>query len=258
MRMFDRLAQPFDPSVVRWRAGSSNKDRTRALALAYVSARDVMDRLDAVVGPENWYDEYRFEGARTICTLALRVGQEGSFIRKEDGAGDTSFEGEKGGISDAFKRAAVKWGIGRYLYGVDSPWVASKAVGAKGVAIETTELARLRKLLPVPPASDVISMVAETLGATVESVTLEPETSSASLSPSEQKAARRIVGARCKAIGLEIPDWAPMMEKSVLREMKVDSIKDLTKASLRTFEAKVNIFTPGDEADQQDDEDLPF
>jgi hypothetical protein len=45
------------------------------------------------------------------------------WVRKSDGAGETQVEGEKGAISDALKRAAVKWGIGRYLYDLDSPWV---------------------------------------------------------------------------------------------------------------------------------------
>jgi hypothetical protein len=38
------------------------------------------------------------------------------WISRCDGADDTNIEGAKGGLSDAFKRAAVKFGIGRYLY----------------------------------------------------------------------------------------------------------------------------------------------
>ena len=49
-----------------------------------------------------------------ICSLSCKVGD--NWITKADGAGDTDIEGEKGGISDALKRAAVVWGIGRYLY----------------------------------------------------------------------------------------------------------------------------------------------
>ena len=32
-------------------------------------------------------------------------------------------EAEKGRISDAFKRAAVHWGVGRYLYNLPNVWV---------------------------------------------------------------------------------------------------------------------------------------
>lgn len=39
-----------------------------------------------------------------------------------NGAGETQVEGEKGKFSDAFKRAAVLWGVGRYLYYLPNTW----------------------------------------------------------------------------------------------------------------------------------------
>jgi len=116
------LKEPFSEKVIHWRVGATSKDKTKGIALAYIDARDVMKRLDDVLGAENWSDEY-FETAsgRLICTLSIRIG--GEWIRKSDGAGDTAVEGEKGGISDAFKRAAVKWGVGRYLYYLPNVWV---------------------------------------------------------------------------------------------------------------------------------------
>jgi hypothetical protein len=119
--MFDRLAAEFPRSAVSWRAQTVTKDGTKALALAYIDARDVMDRLDEVCGPENWSDRYEFHGSRTVCYLSLRIN--GEWIVKADGAGDSDVEAEKGAISDALKRAAVKWGIGRYLYHIEAPWV---------------------------------------------------------------------------------------------------------------------------------------
>lgn len=115
------LFAEFPRDAVSWRAQSVTKDGTKALALAYIDARDVMDRLDDVCGTENWQDRYEFHGTRTICYLSIRVGDE--WITKADGAGDSDVEAEKGAISDALKRAAVKWGIGRYLYHIVSPWV---------------------------------------------------------------------------------------------------------------------------------------
>lgn len=92
------------------------------MALAYIDARDVMDRLDGVCGPENWQDEYTVSPTGlTICRIGIRVGDQ--WVWKSDGAGETAVEKQKGGISDALKRAAVHWGIGRYLYRLDSPWV---------------------------------------------------------------------------------------------------------------------------------------
>ena len=49
-----------------------------------------------------------------ICKLSVRIS--GEWVTKCDGADDTNIEGAKGGISDAFKRAAVKFGIFRYAY----------------------------------------------------------------------------------------------------------------------------------------------
>src|SRR5690242_4582204 len=115
------LFAEFEPEAISWRAQSVTKDGTKAMALAYIDARDVMERLDQICGPTDWQDRYEFHGARTICYLSIRVGEE--WITKADGAGDSDIEGEKGAISDALKRAAVKWGIGRYLYSLDSPWV---------------------------------------------------------------------------------------------------------------------------------------
>ena len=82
--------------------------------LSYINARDVMKRLDETVGSHNWSDRYVMEGSRVTCELTVRYGDE--WITKSDGAGETQIEGEKGIFSDAFKRAAVKHGIGRHLY----------------------------------------------------------------------------------------------------------------------------------------------
>jgi hypothetical protein len=124
--IYRQLSEPFPPEAIHWRIGSKSKDGTKARLLAYLNARDVMDRLDEVVGPENWEDSYDETAKRLLCTIRIAVhdGDFVSWVAKTDGAGDTNMEGEKGGISDAFKRAAVKWGIGRYLYSLDSPWVA--------------------------------------------------------------------------------------------------------------------------------------
>ena len=118
---FQALSAPFDPSEIHWRAQTVTKDGTKALALAYLDARDVMGRLDAVCGPANWssYNDETQTG-RVLCKLSLRCDDE--WVTKTDGAGNTAVEGEKGGISDALKRAAVQWGIGRYLYDLGNVW----------------------------------------------------------------------------------------------------------------------------------------
>lgn len=108
------------PSI-HWRSQSITKDGNSALALAYIDARDVMDKLDSVCSPENWQDSYsETPKGRIICTISIRIGDQ--WVSKSDGAGDTAVEGEKGALSDALKRAGVKWGIGRYLYDMPATW----------------------------------------------------------------------------------------------------------------------------------------
>jgi|TARA_E500000305_G_C4023151_1_gene240121 hypothetical protein len=102
------LKRPFPESKIRWRKGGGGAE------LAYITARDVMDRFDATVGFANWQTSYRWIGDRMICKLSVRI--DGEWITKSDGADDSNIEGAKGGISDALKRAAVLFGIGRYLY----------------------------------------------------------------------------------------------------------------------------------------------
>ncbi|HEX6978283.1 MAG TPA: Rad52/Rad22 family DNA repair protein [Alphaproteobacteria bacterium] len=138
------LTAPFPADRVSWRVGSTTADRKRGMALAYIDARDVMDRLDEVCGPENWQCRYPHANGKTVCELGIRIGDE--WIWKADGAGDTDFEAEKGALSDAFKRAAVRWGIGRYLYDLEAPWVDIEASG-RSVRIAAHETAKLQDLL---------------------------------------------------------------------------------------------------------------
>lgn len=119
----NKLKEPFPQSRISWRAQTVSKDGTKALALAYIDARDVMERLDEVCGPENWQCEYSHADKKTVCRIGIRIPNDHGWVWKSDGAGDSDIEAEKGALSDAFKRAAVRWGIGRYLYDLETPWV---------------------------------------------------------------------------------------------------------------------------------------
>ena len=86
-----------------------------------------MNRLDDVLGPENWWDEYQPLEHSVICRLTIKL-PDGTTLTKSDAGGyagmTDSGDDDKSGFSDAFKRAAVKFGIGRYLYrdGVPRFW----------------------------------------------------------------------------------------------------------------------------------------
>ena len=115
------LAAPFPAADIEWRVGSTNAEKTRGLALAYLTSRAVQQRLDDAVGPANWTNEFVPWGDKgVLCTLSLRL--DGAWIAKADGAEQTDIEPVKGGFSDALKRAAVLWGVGRYLYHLDAQW----------------------------------------------------------------------------------------------------------------------------------------
>lgn len=145
-----QLAAPFPPERISWRVGSTTADKTRGMALAYIDARDVQDRLDEVCGVLWQVRTPWCVNGRIACEIGIKMGDD--WIWRGDGAGETDVEADKGAFSDAFKRAAVRWGIGRYLYDIESPWVTLKPAG-KSWAIADNEYERLRKLLAVKGAA---------------------------------------------------------------------------------------------------------
>jgi len=123
MTILEQLKEPFKPSEIHWRVGSTTKDKKKGLALAYLDARNVMKRLDDIFDVTGWSDSYiETQSGRVFCTITVKVGD--TWVSKSDAAGDTAVEGQKGAVSDAFKRAAVKLGVGRYLYYLPQEWVA--------------------------------------------------------------------------------------------------------------------------------------
>ncbi len=152
---FKALSAPFHPSAISWRIGSTTQDKSKGMALAYLDARAVMDRLDEVCGSTGWQCRYPHAGQKTVCEIGIFVGVDvanpntvpaAEWVWKADGAGDSDIEAEKGALSDAFKRAGVRWGIGRYLYDLESPWVELEAKGRSHV-IKTSEKKRLDQIL---------------------------------------------------------------------------------------------------------------
>ena len=153
-----KLAAPFPPEVVSWRVGPTTGDKKSGMALAYIDARDVQDRFNEVCGPFGWQCRHEVSHDKRItCHIGVRNPETGEWVWKSDGAGETDHEAEKGSYSDSFKRAAVKWCVGRYLYDIDSPWVAIESKG-KSYSIPKSERAKLNAILtkgnrPAPVAA---------------------------------------------------------------------------------------------------------
>src|SRR5215469_8272406 len=141
------LRQPFDPSDVDFRVqGRVTEQNNRAQVLAYIDARAVQDRLDAVVGCGNW----SFDWSPIVTDNGEVMVAKGTLtiygISKADAGSASNFEQSLGAVSHCFKRAAVQWGIGRYLYSLPASWVPVE----RGGRISEAVLRELRSKLPQP------------------------------------------------------------------------------------------------------------
>lgn len=118
-----RLADYFPPEWVKFKPQTVKGNR--ALAVAYIDARIVQSWLDDILGPGNWQDDYEIlPGGSVLCRLRIRTA--GEWVTKTD-VGSPSEQPDvgdklKAAFSDALKRAAVKWGVGRYLYELPAVW----------------------------------------------------------------------------------------------------------------------------------------
>ena len=159
------LAKPFAAEDLEWRLQKTfeAQGRMTGIAVPYVTNRAIQNRLDSVVGPENWYNDFKPWHAAgkkeaQICGISIYFEGRG-FITKWDGAEDSDVEPIKGGLSDSMKRAAVQWGIGRVLYNMDTvfvdveqrgkSWVIKKGARAK-LDKAYLDMLKALKLEPAP------------------------------------------------------------------------------------------------------------
>lgn len=126
-QVFQALAAEFHPSELKTRSQAGRQ-------LTYITARVAMNRLDEVLGGHNWKDEYTETEKGLKCRLWFRVPGTDEWLWKEDGGASAGMSeadnDEKSAYSDAFKRAAVKLGVARYLYGNGVPIYPESGSGA--------------------------------------------------------------------------------------------------------------------------------
>ncbi|MET3349003.1 UNVERIFIED_ORG: hypothetical protein ABID57_000672 [Arthrobacter sp. UYEF1] len=151
-----KLSAPFPAEDIEWRVQQSGVKNGKgwALVLAYVTNRAIQQRLDDVVSPANWKNEYsKAPDDGVLCGISIRVkgdtvtgggGDEAiqynaEWVTKFDGAENTQVEAVKGGLSGAMKRAAVQWGVGRYLYQLESNFVSVEDNGDNYINIKYQE-----------------------------------------------------------------------------------------------------------------------
>ena len=95
-QIHQELSEPFSHEDVEWKIQTVSKDKSRGLAVAYVTARAIQNRLDAVVGAQNWKPVFRQWHTVTdrdgnpipsqLCTIQIFDDERHEWMEKTDGA----------------------------------------------------------------------------------------------------------------------------------------------------------------------------
>lgn len=119
----------------QWRIQSKNKDKSKAICSAYVDARAVMEVLDKYC-TYGWHTEVKevagfiFYGIGINVPLSGHENDEEDLViqtmwrwdtgsRIENNPTDNMYEqAGKSAASDSFKRAAIHWGVARFVYNI--------------------------------------------------------------------------------------------------------------------------------------------
>lgn len=155
--LLKKLREPFRKEELEFRVGATNNDKSMGLALAYVQARAIQNRLDELFGVDGWTVSYKEISAGFICSLSIKINDR--WVTKEDGAGMTEYESVKGGISNAFKRVASSgFGIGRYLYNAKKNWYPIRQQG-RGYIFTETPVLELNNEIEIKKREDIDKIV---------------------------------------------------------------------------------------------------
>lgn len=138
----EKLRAPFNPEDISWKPQTVDYKAKTALAVAYADPRAYVDRLNEVFGVGGWHDDYHFivtpftkfikgkaayrekpatedkfiAGNKVIVVATITVPE---FEIHVSSTGDSDASDDNAATSaeaQAFKRAAMKLGLGRYLY----------------------------------------------------------------------------------------------------------------------------------------------
>lgn len=116
------MTAPLAPDVpldeIEWRIDGDIDQGGGVRVVCYLDAPTVSRLLDEWVGPWRWSDRYEPTGKEGSmwCHLSVADG-DGVWVTKSDLGTASNFEADKGLVSDAFKRVAMrKWGVGRNVF----------------------------------------------------------------------------------------------------------------------------------------------
>lgn len=133
----DLLAAPFTPPELKEREGRGKK------MYSYIDARSAHQRLDDVLGVGGWQSSFKVldpESKAVECTLSAFI--DGQWVTRTDvgypnSADDADNDGQeplKASYSDALKRAAVQFGVGRHIYGIKPASVGQRRPDPASIA----------------------------------------------------------------------------------------------------------------------------
>src|SRR6476620_11212687 len=182
--VWSRLAMPVAPDAIAWRQDGrpiQRDGRYLARFVAYIEANTVRERLDAVV-PGEW--DLTLEllpalpGASvedgTACMFKARLQVLG-VIREDVGTG----KDYKQASTDAFKRAAVRFGIAHELYAYEQNWVQMDGDGKYARPLEDPAVVYARRYgrlkANAPAAEAALPLIPEELAASGPLATGEME-----------------------------------------------------------------------------------
>jgi hypothetical protein len=142
MDVWRRLAAPVDPQAIAWRQDGrpiARDGKYFARFVAYIEASTVRERLDAVV-PGEWNLTLELlpmvsaaDDAIDAAPFAFKARlQILGVVREDVGTG----KDYKQASTDAFKRAAVRFGVGNELYSFEQNWVPMDGDGRYAKPLE--------------------------------------------------------------------------------------------------------------------------
>ena len=150
MDIWSKLSAPLPSGVISWRQDGKPVERDGrfvARFVAYIDANTVRERLDGVV-PGEWDLTLELlpilaspdENGDQTCSFKARLQILG-VIREDVGKG----RDYKSAATDAFKRAAVRFGIAHELYGFEQNWVQVDGDGRHAKPLEDPAVVYARR-----------------------------------------------------------------------------------------------------------------
>ena len=83
----------------------------KAKMLLYIDSRAATTLLDETVGNLNWQSEFYEVNNKVICKIGIFDEERNIWIWKSDTGSESNVEGEKGQISDCYKRVLSRFGV---------------------------------------------------------------------------------------------------------------------------------------------------